>query len=194
MPEPPGELVGAYQIEGALTENTCGSRALPAIDPLSFAVEIREQDRQGLWLRDTPPARPGRLDEDGSFEFTFESRYPVTTTTESRLESLIEADAEKLADPAAYEDLDSMQSTPCLLLVDERVSGRLLRDSRPAQDGDPEGARDAGADEEDDLVGENSIDIRAAGGTDCDLVLEAQGGPFLELPCRAHYQLSGELL
>jgi hypothetical protein len=192
MPEPPGELVGAYQIDGALTENSCGSRALPAVDPLSFSVEIREDDRQGLWLRDTPPARPGRLDEDGSFEFTFESRYPVTATTETRVESLLERDVEELADPATYDDLDATRAQPCLLLVDERVSGQLLRDSRPL-DPDAPGARDAGADQEHDLVGENTIDVRGAGG-DCGVVLEEQGGPFLELPCRAHYELQGELI
>jgi hypothetical protein len=44
-----------------------------------------------------------------------------------------------------------------------------------------------------DLIGENEISIRIGAGSGCNRVLSAQGGPFLTLPCRAHYDLTGTL-
>src|SRR5262245_27885065 len=75
--ELPGELVGAYHIEGALMENACGSDAVPAADPLSFDVEVRVADGSGLWLAASPPAFPGRLENDGDFQFERQSSFNV---------------------------------------------------------------------------------------------------------------------
>jgi hypothetical protein len=197
--EPPGDLVGAYHVEAALTDNTCGSDALPAADSLTFDVEIRKDDQgRGLWVRATPPPRTGSLHDDGSFEFAVESAYDVPTTTNTSTEMMFERDPdpEKLADPEAI-DRDEMQAAQaCRLMIEESIQGTMLRVSSMKADMKPsaksaDDSSDAGAGS--DLIGENDIEIRIAAGSNCDRVLTAHGGPFLILPCKAHYDLTGTL-
>jgi hypothetical protein len=192
--EAPGELVGAYHIEGALTANSCGSDALPAMDPLSFDVQIRQdQQGRGLWLRSTPPAQSGKLATDGEFSFMAESAFDVKPTAGSEpVESVFDRDPSTLADPEVIEKAEAAAMASCRLLISESVSGTLFRNS-DAYDGGImlDSSKDAGADG--DLIGDNEISIRAQSGSDCKRVLAAQGGPFLELPCKAHYDLVGTL-
>jgi hypothetical protein len=197
MPEPPGELVGAYRIEGTLLENTCGSTAVPAADPLRFDVELRSDGDTGLWVR-VPPPRSGRLDDDGAFRFELQSSFATRSEPNEPAETLTEMQIEALADPDGYQRLDQPAAQRCRLLVTELIHGTVLHDGRnddgatPFRD-EPDAPADD-ADDEVDLVGENEISIRAAPGTDCSLVLEAQGGPFLALPCRIDYALEGQLI
>jgi hypothetical protein len=219
MPEePPGELVGAYHVDGALTENTCGSDALPAADPLSFDVQIRkDKNGGGLWLQGSPPARPGKLDEDGAFSFQAESTYDAKQMNGAEpIESVYEQDPEQLADPDLVEKLQMQAMRSCRLVITETIDGQMLRMAKPAgekpldvsasdaggpievaddddvgDDGDAKPVR--GDDDGDDLVGVNEITIRAQTGSDCGIVLSAMGGPFLALPCSAHYDLTGTL-
>ena len=198
MPEePPGELVGAYRISGALMENTCGESALPAADPLNFDVEIRRQNGSGLWLATAPPAHLGSLQDDGDFSFERQSTYDVGARPS--LELLVEMDIERLADPEAAQHLGDDMARPCRLTVNERVAGTLLRDSLDDDNAgtgaretevDPERASDSDA----DLIGENEIDVRVASGSDCRSSLDENGGPFERLPCAVRYDLEGELL
>jgi hypothetical protein len=189
--ELPGQHVGAYSVSGELTENSCGSAAVPAVDPLQFNVEVRENQGTGLWLQGTPPGKPGKLEDDGAFRFRLESRYNVPGMAPDPVEMLIYTDIEKLADPDTYDNLDRKSDEPCQLLVSETVEGRLLNDDRQA------GATGTGAKSSasgtPDLIGENEIAIRGAAG-DCSLVLADQGGPFDDLPCRVHYELEGALV
>src|SRR6476646_5957698 len=97
--ELPGEHVGAYSVSGELTENSCGSAAIPAVDPLQFEVELRDDQGTGLWLRGAPPARQGKLEGDGAFRFRLESTYSVPGMAPEPVETLIYTDIEKLADP-----------------------------------------------------------------------------------------------
>ena len=198
MPEPPGELVGAYHIEGALLENSCGSAAVPAADPLRFDVEIRDDDGTGLWVR-VPPPRSGRFDDDGEFRFEVQSTYAASAEPNEPAETLTEMDIEALANPTTYERLDQAPAQRCRLTVSEVIRGTVLHDSRGDEDGpglppEPEDETGDESDDEVDLVGENEISIRAVPGTDCSPALEEQGGPFLALPCRVSYELQGELL
>jgi hypothetical protein len=190
MPKTPGELVGAYHIEGKLTENTCGAQALPAANQLSFNVQVRDNKGEGLWVRDMPPPYSGRLDDDGSFAFDRTTSYDVQAMAKDPAEAASQTDPAKLADPSLVENADQAAMKHCRLAVDESVQGRLLRDSR--QDGGvtkPAAASSATS----DLVGDNEISIHAGSGADCKMALAAQGGPFEQLPCRAHYELKGDL-
>jgi hypothetical protein len=200
--EPPGDLIGAYHVDGALTENTCGTDALPAADTLNFDVEIRKDDQgRGLWLLETPPAHTGALHDDGSFQFALESSYDVPTTTTSATDAMFERDPdpEQLADPEAIDRAEMQAAQSCRLLIDESISGTMLRVSdedgaekssaKAGERGGDSGADDPGS----DLIGENEISIRVGAGSGCNRVLSAQGGPFLALPCRAHYDLTGTL-
>jgi hypothetical protein len=192
--ELPGELVGAYRINGALMENSCGSAALPAADPLRFDVEIRSQDQSGLWLVSSPPGHPGSLAANGEFSFTRESTYDVGGQVRQPTELLIEMDIERLADPAVAQELGEDRTRPCRLNVRERISGRLLRDSIADADG---GARERSVVDDDeldaDLIAENEIAVRVASG-DCSASLDENGGPFERLPCQVRYDLEGELI
>lgn len=197
--ELPGELVGAYRIDGVLMENSCGSTALPAADPLRFDVEIRRQDGGGLWLVASPPGQPGTLADNGDFSFQRESTYDVGAQARRPVELLIEMDIERLADPEAAQQQGEDRTQPCRLAVTERIAGTLLRDSLADEDGGIETSEaSAAADDETrggnaDLIGENEIAVRVAGG-DCRASLDDNGGPFEQLPCEVRYELEGELI
>jgi hypothetical protein len=194
QPELPGELVGAYHVQGALTENSCGSSALPAVEQLSFDVELRKDDAgRGIWLRGMPPARYGKLDADGAFQFDLENTYPVDLSQgQGAPDRLLDPDLEgdELLDPERYDRLDRESMQTCALIVSERISGMLLRDTSEETDTPQDGGDNADGG---DLLGENSITIRAASGSHCEPVLSTFGGPFEDLPCSAHYDLTGTL-
>lgn len=193
MPKPPGELVGVYAIEGALTKNECGTEALPAADPLSFDVELRKQDGTGYWLQGMPPAWPGLLSEDGAFSFELEQSYAVDPKARRAPDPFSAMDPEALADPSAYDDFDdAAQGQPCLLRIVESLEGTVLRDLSTRGHASKSGpAPDESSSP--DLVGDNAIAISAASG-DCGLVMREEGGPFEALPCAAHYDLVGTML
>jgi hypothetical protein len=196
VPDPPGELIGAYSITGALQENSCGSTAVPAADPLRFDVQVRRDKGIGLWLLAQPPAHPGRLDDDGDFSFERESSVAVDgrRAQDRPPELTTETQIEALADPERFQRIDDARQRPCRLLVRERIHGRVLRDGQPDGGIDDVGtAADAGTAESADLIGENEITFRAAPGDDCGLVLERNGGPFIELPCSVRYEIEGTL-
>lgn len=192
MPEPPGELVGAYHITGKLTENTCGTDALPAVSRLSFDVQIRRNHGSGLWVRDKPPPFSGQLGADGHFLFELSNSYTVNGMASDPGQQLLAMDPTQLMDPTLVDRLDQQAMKSCRLTVDESIEGTLTRALIAEDAGGPSGASAASASMS-DLVAENEIAIHAASGTSCDKVLAAQGGPFAALPCHAHYDLEGDL-
>ena len=194
VPEPRGELVGDYAIAGELTDNSCGSEALPARSPLKFNVQLRIDKGEGLWIRDMPPPQSGRLDDDGAFSFRTQSIYDVPAAGKGMLESSIKTDPAAAADPTAYDNFDLKTPPPCRLTITETIGGKLTRDQRAQADagaGDTSSASDKG---EADLTADNKIEISAAAGSNCGRVMAAAGGPFLALPCSAQYQLRGDLV
>jgi hypothetical protein len=199
--ELPGELVGAYRINGALTENSCGSAALPAADPLSFSVEIRKQGQSGLWLAAAPPAHPGSLSDDGAFSFQRQSTYDVGGRARQPVELLTEMDIDRLADPEAAQQLGENATAPCRLTITERIDGTVLRESQGradagdrAHDTSASAGREEPRDSEVDLVADNEIGVVVVAGSDCRASLKANGGPFEQLPCAVRYELEGELI
>jgi hypothetical protein len=190
--EPAGDLVGAYRIHGALLENSCGSAALPAADPLNFDVQIRQQNGSGLWLATAPPPQLGSLSNDGDFRFERQATYDVGER--KPVELLVDMDIERLADPQAAQQLGDDRVQPCRLTVDERVAGTLLRDSREDESDDGAAEERASSSGSADLIGENEIAVRVASGSDCRASLEENGGPFERLPCEVRYELEGELI
>jgi hypothetical protein len=191
MPKTPGEFVGTYHITGDLTENNCGSQALPAPERLSFDVEIRANKGAGVWLRGSPPGFSGRLDHDGSFEFEFGTTYNVQPTNQDAPEAVNELDPNMFLDPNLIDMREQQAMQHCQLAVDESVAGNLLRVANPdagvASDASASGAGDS------DLVADNQISIHAGAGSNCRAALAAQNGPFEQLPCHASYKLAGKL-
>lgn len=182
-PDLPGKPVGTFAIEGDLVENSCGTTALPAVDPLSFTVEIRDQDGVGTWIM-TPPGVTGRLSSEGAFRFEYTTRYTAIEPGMSM--------------PTPEEPLDYLRIAPepprvqpgCALQITEVIAGRVRRST--AQDGGlkngpPDDAGLARA----DLSADNTIEITPTFGSDCSPALISRGGAFSELPCRARYRLRG---
>src|SRR5687768_12661779 len=77
VPEYPGEVVAAFHVVGALEENECGTTAVPAMDPITFEVELRQDRGRGFWRRTDAPVVSGTYDEEGGFEFRTTRQVPV---------------------------------------------------------------------------------------------------------------------
>lgn len=182
--QPQGDLLGAYAVSGALTENSCGQSGLPTQNPLAFVAELRDVDGVTTWQIEKKPAFSGVLERDGDYRFVSEQAFPLGEQT-SQKRNLEASDFDSL-DP----DFD-LETTSCVLLMKESITGRLHR-MLDADGGVPsEAFGDAGL--LPDLSGDNTISVEAAAGTDCARVLAANGGGFLTLPCAAHYSLEGTL-
>jgi hypothetical protein len=192
VPKTPGELVGAYHITGQLTDNSCGTSALPAANSLSFDVEIRQDHGAGLWVRDMPPPHSGRLNDDGSFGFEFTTSYAISGMP-NQPAATTDVDPAKLADPTLVDTLDQQALKSCQLSVDETIDGTLLREASADAGTGTSSKASSSSSAGPDLVADNEIAIQAAAGSSCDMVLAAQGGPFKTLPCSAHYDLKGQL-
>jgi len=186
MPEPPGELVGDYAISALLTENTCGSDALPLASTLSYRAELRRDGATGYWLIGAPPANQGVLTSAGRFTFAREERFMVSDEAQAVDPELAELDPLTLYgyDPFDPEGQAANGDEPCTLIVRESIEGSVLSEGR--FDGD------SGADVA--LEGTNTIAMSATRDSECHRVLISAGGPFEELPCAATYELSGELI
>jgi hypothetical protein len=160
--EYPGEPVGSFDVVGALVENACGDSAVPALDPLRFAVELRtDEDGLAFWRRPDSPLVDGTVDQDGNFRFR--TRVIV---------------------PALAPDPD-FDYPGCVLDQREEVEARVVE----VEDDDMEDD-DMELDEM-ELEGGNSITLSPSAGSDCTPLLAARGGPFLALPCEVDYQLAG---
>jgi hypothetical protein len=180
-----GELVGVYAISGALVENTCGQMALPAVDPLRFEVEIRQNDQVGYWQVEKQPQQAGELEDGGAFHFTGEQTSLVSSMRGAR------NDLEPGDFVSIMPDFD-LKTTNCAMKVRETIEGSLARRFVTLDGGEPQ-IDDATPKPKHDLTGDNTIDVSATPESDCSASLAAFGGPFANLPCFAHYTLSGEL-
>lgn len=180
-----GNLVGVYQIEGALIVNTCGTAALPTLNPLRFKVQISKDGSVGYWQIDKRGAQAGLLEDDGRFRFFDEKTSLVgqgqTVRTDLQPQDFLSSDP----------DFDLKSTKKCLMTVRETIEGQLARvlgDAGVDVDG---GSTGSGGNE--DLRADNTIEVMPTPESDCSASLRALGGPFNALPCHARYVLEGEL-
>jgi hypothetical protein len=180
-----GDLVGVYAVQGALIENTCGQMALPAVDPLKFEVEIRQNDRVGYWQVAKKPQQSGEMEDDNTFHFS-----AVTTSLVSSMRT-----ARNDLEPGDFINLTpdfDLKTTSCSMRIEETIAGSLARRFVTADDGEPQ--LEAGDTKpKHDLSGDNTIEVAPTADSDCSASLATHGGPFANLPCTAHYALSGDL-
>jgi hypothetical protein len=182
---PTGTLVGIYTVQGVLIENSCGQSALPAVTPLKFDVQIREDGGIGYWSRAKQAASTGSLNSRGEFRFSTSSTKVVSSGQPGQLQ------------PSNFTSLQpdfDLQQRTCALTVRETITGSVRR--RNAADG---GAiielsqGDAAVSSSNDLDAEHVIEVTPSAGSDCNLALTAFGGNYLVLPCNARYVLQGSL-
>jgi hypothetical protein len=182
--QPKGDLLGAYAVSGALTENSCGQTGLPTANPLAFVAELRDVEGITTWQVEKRPAYSGVLESDGDYRFVSEQVLAMGQQLAPR----------QNLDPSDFDSLDpdfDLERRNCVLLIKESMSGRLNR-MLDADGGVTAGSADGGATV--DLSGDNTIEVAAAADTNCSAVLAANGGGFLTLPCFAHYSLEGTLV
>ncbi len=165
--DPLGELVGTFEIEGRLVENECGSTALPAMDPLTFRVELRHDEGVAIWRRPSAPITYGTIHE-GQWRIEASTVVPV------------------------FDPNPETGHPGCALTQ----IARFALDEMHAEDPDAgtDGGLDGGADggiqaSIEAFDGESTIQLVPYPGTDCTPALALLGGPFLTLPCTVTYDV-----
>lgn len=164
--EQPGESFGVFETSGLMVEQSCGS-AIPATDPLDLDFEIRtEPGGRVYWQTPGGPIFAGVKSGD---EYTF---------TTSRSWTVIQPDRFR-----GYVGCSVTQRDTFSFIVDE-------------VEVDPEGTVDTDDDAAPtpalyQLSGSQVTEIVPLSGADCTPAVAALGGPFLSLPCRVEYVLTG---
>ena len=168
--DPSGEAVGTYDVTGSLVENSCGSTAFAAQDPVEFVVELRAEDHgPAYWRRPTAAIVNGSHTGD---VYRFRTEVPVTL----------------------YGPDPTTGTAGCTLAQVETI----LVTAKTSEVGDggvgtpnDQGSADAGAAESDLFRGQSVIELVPTAGSNCLGAVAVAGGPFLALPCRVEYDLSG---
>jgi hypothetical protein len=181
VPEYPGEVVAAFHVIGALEENACGATAVPAIDPIVFDVEIRNDRGRGFWRQADAPVISGTFDdEDGEFAFRTTRQVPV-----------IAPEPETGVRGCAVEQREEVSGTVTHVLV---LADGAVADASPGPDAGTGEAPDGAAqpDTTAELTGESRVTFTPVPGSDCTAALAVAGGPFAALPCMIRYRLDGD--
>lgn len=162
--EPPGEPVGEFEASGLMVEQSCGS-AIPAPDPLDLQFELRSEDGgRAYWRRPAGSLYAG-VHKDGEYTFTVSQSWMV-----------IEPDRFR-----SYVGCSVTQRDIFTFIVEE-----VETEKDEASDADA-GAQPALL----NLSGSQTTEIDPLSGADCTPAVAALGGPFLSLPCRVEYVLTG---
>jgi len=184
-PAYPGEPVGSFSVTGRLDRNTCGPEALPARNPLTFLVEIRERDGEAFWRLADRPVVSGVVTDDDTYEFVAHANV-----------GLIAPEPDLGVAGCSLVQLETVEVSVETVEQDDEADPEVADAGAPVSDaGDPAADADADADAgamvEMALTGTNSIQLTPTAGSDCTAATVSAGGPFLALPCRVDYTLTG---
>jgi hypothetical protein len=189
--EPPGQPIGTFNAVGFMVEQSCGA-AIPAPDPLDLDFELRSEFNGRAYWRRLGGSMFAGVEKDGEYKFQVSQSWMV-----------IEPDRFRGFVGCSVTQRDIFTFLVETVEVDIEPDGGVadggLQDGGVA-DG---GAEDAGTDEaaEPDagpapilltLTGAQTTEITPLTGSDCTPAVAALGGPFLSLPCRVEYVLTGE--
>ena len=168
--EPPGEPVGRFEATGLMVEQSCGA-AIPAPDPLDLVFDLRaEAGGRAYWRRQGGSMFAG-LFKDGQYTFTVSQSWMAVAPDQFR----------------GYAGCSVTQRDTFTFLVED-----LLEEENTDAGGedatDPDGGVDPTLLE---LSGSQTTEIEALAGADCRPAIAAFNGPFLALPCRVEYVLTG---
>ena len=186
--ELPGEVLGTYKVTMTLEENSCGASAVYSLDKRRYSVELRSDERFGYWRIAGKTPIQGTYDApDFAFEFSsiVANSGPDAGPNGCRLQQhdqvtgSLELDARDAGGDAAEGDAAS---------DDAEVDDNPFDDTF---DAGKSGYKDAGGDTGAALIGEHSMTISGAAGTDCRADALAPKGPFERLPCVVRYSLRG---
>jgi hypothetical protein len=188
--EPPGEPVGTFNVVGFMVEQSCGA-AIPAPDPLDLHFELRSESNGRAYWQKLGGAMFAGVEKDDQYTFQVSQSWMVVQPDRFR----------------GYVGCSVTQRDVFTFLV-ETVEVDLEGDTGVADAGvDDAGVTDAGVDEGVDegtgadagvepalltLTGSQTTEIVPLAGSDCTPAVAALGGPFLALPCRIEYVLTGD--
>lgn len=186
--EPPGEPVGVFEASGLMVEQSCGA-AIPAPDPIDLNFQLRsEPGGRAYWQRPGGPLYAG-VEKDGRYTFTVSQSWTVIQPDRFR----------------GYVGCSVTQRDIFTFVVEdvEDVDDEDDEDGEGGQGGEGGGGGQGGeADEESGadagveptlltMSGSQATEIEPLAGADCTPAVASVGGPFLSLPCRVAYVLTG---
>jgi len=163
--EPPGDPVGTFEALGLMVEQSCGE-AVPAPDPLELVFDLRsEAGGRAYWQQAGGSLFVG-VARDGEYTFQVSQSWTVVDP-----------------DPfLGYLGCSVTQRDEFTFVVEESD------DTSASAETDA----DAGAVAPPmTLTGSQTTSIEPVAGSDCLPAVTAGGGPFLSLPCRVEYVLTG---
>jgi hypothetical protein len=157
--------VGEFDATGLMVEQSCGS-AIPAPDPLDLAFELRaEAGGRAYWRRQGGSMFAG-VYKDGEYTFTVSQSWMVL-------------------------EPDRFRGFVGCSVTQRDTFTFLVEDIETTVDEENTGA-DAGVQPALlSLTGSQTTEITPLSGADCTPAVAALGGPFLSLPCRVEYVLTG---
>jgi len=172
--DPPGEPVGTFEAVGLMVEQSCGA-AIPAPDPLELMFDLRSESNGRAYWRQWGGSLFAGVEKDGEYTFQVSQSWMVVEPDRFR----------------GYVGCSVTQRDVFTFLVD--VPEIDPEDEMGAQD---ELDMDAGVNADVDpvlitLTGSQTTEIEPLTGSDCTPAVAALGGPFLALPCRVEYVLTG---
>lgn len=189
--ELPGEVLGTYKVTMKLEDNTCGASAVYSLDGRRYSVELRSDEHFGYWRIASKTPIQGSYDApDFAFEFSsiVANSGPDAGPNGCRLQQhdevtgylVLNARDGGAADAGSSDDAETVDAETEDAEVDE------------ALDAGKSSPKDAGsADAGPALVGEHTMTITSAAGTDCRQDALSPKGPFERLPCTVRYSLRG---
>ena len=172
--DPPGEPVGTFEAVGLMVEQSCGA-AIPAPDPLELMFDLRSESNGRAYWRQWGGSLFAGVEKDGEYTFQVSQSWMVVEPDRFR----------------GYVGCSVTQRDVFTFLVDVPEI-----DPEDEMGGQDELDMDAGVDEGVDpvlitLTGSQTTEIEPLTGSDCTPAVAALGGPFLALPCRVEYVLTG---
>jgi hypothetical protein len=176
--EPPGEAIGMFNAVGFMVEQSCGS-AIPAPDPLDLDFELRSEfNGRAYWQRLGGSLFAG-VEDEGTYTFQVSQSWMVVEP--DRFRGFVGCSV-------TQKDKFTFIVEPVELSVDldAGVDDGGVADAGTA--GEPDAGSEPGLFT---LKGSQTTEITPLTGSDCTPAVAALGGPFLALPCRVEYVLSG---
>lgn len=162
----PGEPVGMFEATGLMVEQSCGP-VIPSPDPLDLTFDLRlEEGGRAYWRRQGGSTFAG-LYKDNEFTFTVSQSWMVIEP--DRFRGYVGCSVTQ-RDTFSFivEDLETSEEDEEESVADAGVEPTLLT-----------------------LSGAQMTEIIPLSGADCTPAVAALGGPFLSLPCRVEYVLTG---
>lgn len=170
--ELPGEVVGQFEVVGLMVEQSCGA-GIPAPDPLTLEFELRIEENGRAFYRQPSGATFAGTGSNGEYTFQVSQSWLAVQPDQFR----------------GYAGCSVTQRDIFTFVVEEP-------EIDPSLDGGVDLEETDGGDTIVDptvvkLTGTQSTDVNPLTGSDCRPAVAAFGGPFLALPCRVEYVLTG---